>query len=146
MDENNGISNKLYSDCKNAIAPASVGKDDRKAASQAPPTERMMANPFHLAFFLIAMMLAGTAFAAVQLPKIKVGLAKCAHYLPMSLTPGLAKNVEIEATGFNSSNDVPTALVSESIDVAQVTYLTALDKGSGVAAISVQIRDGRNCQ
>jgi hypothetical protein len=117
-----------------------------KAASQAPPTERMMAKPFHRAFFLIAMMLAGTAFAAVQMPKIKLGLAKCAHYLPMSLTPGLAEGIEIEATGFNTGNDVPTALVSESIDVAQVTYLTALDKGFGVAAISGQIKGGSECQ
>ena len=80
-----------------------------------------MAKPFHRAFLLIAMMLVGTAFAAAQTPKIKLGFAKCAHCLPMSLTPGLAKGVEIEATGFNSGNDVLTALVSKSIDVAQAS-------------------------
>jgi dihydroorotase-like cyclic amidohydrolase len=59
----------------------------------------------------------------------------------ITLTPGLAKGVEIEATGFNSGNDVLTALVSKSIDVAQVTYLhyvTALDKGFDVVAVVVR--------
>ncbi len=53
----------------------------------------------------------------------------------------MAKGVEVEATGFNSGNDVLTALVSKSIDVAQVTYLhyiTALDKGFDVVAVSGQ--------
>jgi ABC-type nitrate/sulfonate/bicarbonate transport system substrate-binding protein len=64
------------------------------------------------------------------------------------LTPGLAKGVTIEATGFNSGNDVLTALVSKSIDVAQVTYLhyvTALDKGFDIVAISGQINGGSEC-
>src|SRR6478609_11808061 len=107
-----------------------------------------MAKVFHRAFFLIAMTLAGTMFAAAQTPKIKLGFAKCAHCLPMSLTPGLAKGVEIEATGFNSGNDVLTALISKSIDVAQVTYLhyiTALDKGFDVVAVSGQINGGSEC-
>ncbi|HVQ69630.1 MAG TPA: ABC transporter substrate-binding protein, partial [Bradyrhizobium sp.] len=84
------------------------------------------------------MTLAATGLSAAETPKIKLGFAKCAHCLPMSLTPGLAKGVEIEATGFNSGNDVLTALVSKSIDVAQVTYLhyvTALDKGFDVVAV-----------
>src|SRR5438445_11478344 len=105
-----------------------------------------MAKSFHRAFFLIAIMLAGIAFAAAQTPKIKLGFAKCAHCLPMSLTPGLAKGVEIEATGFNSGNDVLTALVSKSIDAAQVTYLhyvTALDKGFDVVALSGHIHADR---
>jgi len=66
----------------------------------------------------------------------------------MSLTPGLANGVEIEAIGFNSGNDVLTALVSKSIDVAQVTYLhyvTALDKGFDVVAVSGQINGGSEC-
>jgi ABC-type nitrate/sulfonate/bicarbonate transport system substrate-binding protein len=107
-----------------------------------------MANFFHRAFVLIAMTLAATAVAAAETPKIKLGFAKCAHCLPMSLTPGLAKGVEIEATGFNSGNDVLTALVSKSIDVAQVTYLhyvTALDKGFDVVAVSGQINGGSEC-
>src|SRR3954469_13604180 len=107
-----------------------------------------MAKVFHRALVLIAMTLAATAFAAAETPKIKLGFAKCAHCLPMSLTPGLAKGVEIEATGFNSGNDVLTALVSKSIDVAQVTYLhyiTALDKGFDVVAVSGQINGGSEC-
>ncbi|WKA32069.1 ABC transporter substrate-binding protein [Bradyrhizobium roseum] len=94
------------------------------------------------------MTLAAITVAAAQAPKIKLGFAKCAHCLPMSLTPGLAKGVEIEATGFNSGNDVLTALVSKSIDVAQVTYLhyvTALDKGFDVVAVSGQINGGSEC-
>ena len=59
-----------------------------------------MAKPFHRAFLLIAMMLVGTAFAAAQTPKIKLGFAKCAHCLPMSLTPGLAKGVETNDKDF----------------------------------------------
>src|SRR6476469_7826718 len=107
-----------------------------------------MAKLFHRAFVLITMTLAATAVAAAETPKIKLGFAKCAHCLPMSLTPGLAKGVEIEATGFNSGNDVLTALVSKSIDVAQVTYLhyvTALDKGFDVVAVSGQINGGSEC-
>src|SRR6478609_1772258 len=107
-----------------------------------------MAKVFHRAFVLIAMTLAATAVAAAETPKIKLGFAKCAHCLPMSLTPGLAKGVEIEATGFNSGNDVLTALISKSIDVAQVTYLhyiTALDKGFDVVAVSGQINGGSEC-
>jgi ABC-type nitrate/sulfonate/bicarbonate transport system substrate-binding protein len=68
--------------------------------------------------------------------------------MPMSLTPALAHGVTIEATGFNSGNDVLTALVSKSIDVAQVTYLhyvTALDKGFDVVAISGQVNGGSEC-
>ncbi len=79
---------------------------------------------------------------------IKLGYAKCAHCLPMALTPGLAQGVSIEATGFNSGNDVLTALVSKSIDVAQVTYLhyvTALDKGFDVVAISGEVNGGSEC-
>ena len=107
-----------------------------------------MAKFFHRAFVLIAMTLAATAVATAETPKIKLGFAKCAHCLPMSLTPGLANGVEIEATGFNSGNDVLTALVSKSIDVAQVTYLhyvTALDKGFDVVAVSGQINGGSEC-
>jgi ABC-type nitrate/sulfonate/bicarbonate transport system substrate-binding protein len=96
----------------------------------------------------MAMTLAATSLAAAEGPKIKLGFAKCAHCLPMSLTPGLAKGVEIEAINFNSGNDVLTALVSKSIDVAQVTYLhyvTALDKGFDVVAVSGQINGGSEC-
>lgn len=79
---------------------------------------------------------------------IKLGYAKCAHCLPMALTPGLAEGVTIDATGFNSGNDVLTALVSKSLDVAQVTYLhyvTALDKGFDLVAISGEVNGGSEC-
>lgn len=82
---------------------------------------------------------------AADADKVKLGFAKCAHCLPMALTPDLAKGVEIEAINFNSGNDVLTALVSKSIDVAQVTYLhyiTALDKGFDVVAVSGQVNGG----
>jgi ABC-type nitrate/sulfonate/bicarbonate transport system substrate-binding protein len=80
-----------------------------------------------------------------EVPSIKLGYAKCAHCTPMSLTPQYASNVKLEAINFNTGNDVLTALVSKSIDVAQVTYLhyaTALDKGFDVVAISGQINGG----
>ena len=86
--------------------------------------------------------------AAADAVKIKLGFAKCAHCLPMSLTPGYTKAAEIDAINFNSGNDVLTALVSKSIDVAQVTYLhyvTALDKGFDVVAVSGQINGGSEC-
>ncbi|SIQ11634.1 ABC transporter substrate-binding protein [Pseudacidovorax sp. RU35E] len=78
---------------------------------------------------------------------IKLGYAKCAHCTPLALTPqnADASKVKLEATGFNTGNDVLTALLSKSIDVAQVTYLhyaTALDKGFDVVAISGQINGG----
>ncbi|GAC1327108.1 MAG: ABC transporter substrate-binding protein [Beijerinckiaceae bacterium] len=96
-----------------------------------------------------AAVLSLTAAADAQTsPKLKLGYAKCAHCLPMSLMPELAKGVEIEAIGFNSGNDVLTALVSKSIDVAQVTYLhyvTSLDKGFDVVAISGQVNGGSEC-
>nr|WP_315838865.1 ABC transporter substrate-binding protein [Bradyrhizobium prioritasuperba] len=98
-------------------------------------------------FFASLAVLTLPARAADAAP-LKLGYAKCAHCLPMALTPGLAQGVTIEATGFNSGNDVLTALVSKSIDVAQVTYLhyvTALDKGFDVVAISGQVNGGSEC-
>ena len=82
---------------------------------------------------------------AQAVPEIKLGYAKCAHCTPLSLTPQNAANVKLEAIGFNTGNDVLTALLSKSIDVAQVTYLhyaTALDKGFDVVAISGQVNGG----
>lgn len=85
------------------------------------------------------------ASQAQDAPAIKLGYAKCAHCTPLSLTPDQAVGVKLEAIGFNTGNDVLTALLSKSIDVAQVTYLhyaTALDKGFDVVAISGQINGG----
>lgn len=78
-------------------------------------------------------------------PVVKVGFAKCAQCLSMALVPQYGKSVKIEAIPFTSGNDVLTALVSHSIDVAQVTYLhlvTALDRGFDVVAISGQVNGG----
>ncbi len=89
-----------------------------------------MRTSLRLGLVLMAALLGGSDLASAQTAKIKLGYAKCAHCLPMSLISGMAKGVEVEATGFNSGNDVLTALISKSIDVAQVTYLhyiTALD-------------------
>ena len=75
----------------------------------------------------------------------KLGYAKCAHCTPLALTPQHASGIKLEAIGFNTGSDALTALLSKSIDVAQVTYLhyaTALDKGFDVVAISGQVNGG----
>ena len=85
------------------------------------------------------------AARAEDKPAIKLGYAKCAHCTPLVLTPDYAKDIALDVVGFNTGNDVLTALVSKSIDVAQVTYLhyaTALDKGFDVVAISGQVNGG----
>jgi ABC-type nitrate/sulfonate/bicarbonate transport system substrate-binding protein len=76
---------------------------------------------------------------------VNVGYALCAHCLSMSLTPQFAKGVTINATRFTSGNDVLTALIGGSVDVAQVTYLhfiRALDRGIPIVAISGQVNGG----
>lgn len=100
--------------------------------------------------FIAPLLVAAAAFmplAGQAQDAVKLGYAKCAHCTPLSLTPqhADASKVKLEATGFNTGNDVLTALLSRSIDVAQVTYLhyaTALDKGFDVVAISGQINGG----
>ncbi len=77
--------------------------------------------------------------------ELLLGYATCAHCLTMALAPDYVENVNLEATNFASGNDVLTALVSGSLDVAQVTYLhfiTALDKDFDLVAISGQINGG----
>ncbi|AWN53872.1 ABC transporter substrate-binding protein [Methylobacterium sp. 17Sr1-1] len=86
--------------------------------------------------------------ASAQEAPVKVGYAKCAHCLPVALLPGLAKGATIDATGFNSGNDVLTALIAKSLDVAQVTYLhyvTALDKGFDIVAVAGEVNGGSEC-
>jgi ABC-type nitrate/sulfonate/bicarbonate transport system substrate-binding protein len=98
--------------------------------------------------WLAAISLGWLAVASIQaqtVPKAKMAYAKCAHCLSMALVPGLAKGVEIEAINFNSGNDALTALVSKSVDIAQVTYLhfvTGLDKGMDLVAVSGQVNGG----
>ncbi|WP_241911543.1 ABC transporter substrate-binding protein [Telmatospirillum siberiense] len=100
---------------------------------------------FHALFLAGATMVATFSAHAETDAPVKLGFAKCAHCVSMGLVPDLATGVKIEAINFNSGNDVLTALVSKSIDVAQVTYLhyvTALDKGFDVVAISGQVNGG----
>jgi ABC-type nitrate/sulfonate/bicarbonate transport system substrate-binding protein len=94
---------------------------------------------------MVAAALAPAAGHAKDADPVKLGYAKCAHCTPLSLTPQYATGVKLSAISFNTGNDVLTALLSKSIDVAQVTYLhyvTALDKGFKVVAISGQINGG----
>ncbi|MGJ7520175.1 ABC transporter substrate-binding protein [Variovorax sp. LT1P1] len=94
---------------------------------------------------LIVVAAAVVPLASQAQDTIKLGYAKCAHCTPLALTPEKATDVKLEAIAFNTGNDVLTALLSKSIDVAQVTYLhyaTALDKGFDVVAISGQINGG----
>ncbi len=98
-------------------------------------------------------LIAALAFAAASIlplsshaeDTLKLGYSKCAHCTAMSLVPENTVGVKVEGIGFNTGNDVLTALVSKSIDVAQVTYLhlvTALDRGFDIVAISGQISGG----
>lgn len=92
----------------------------------------------------LLLSLAGTVLAQDK-PPIKLGYAKCAHCTPLTLVPDYAKDATIEAIAFNTGNDVLTALVSKSIDIGQITYLhyvTALDKGFDLVAISGQVNGG----
>ncbi|MDB5781816.1 ABC transporter substrate-binding protein [Caballeronia mineralivorans] len=78
-------------------------------------------------------------------PEVKLGFAKCAQCLSMALVPQFTQDVKIDAINFTSGNDVLTALVSHSVDIAQVTYLhfvTALDRGLDVVAVSGQVNGG----
>lgn len=97
-----------------------------------------------LAPLLLVPALLGPA-RAEEKPTIKLGFAKCAHCTPLVLTPDYAKDIDLQTVGFNTGNDVLTALLAKSIDVAQVTYLhyaTALDKGFDVVAITGQVNGG----
>ena len=100
---------------------------------------------YTLKLILAVAALLPLASRAQDAASITLGYAKCAHCTPLALTPQYAKGVKLEAIGFNTGNDVLTALLSKSVDVAQVTYLhyaTALDKGFDVVAISGQINGG----
>jgi len=112
--------------------------DSRKPIS----TIRRLATVFALTIGIGASV---PVLAQPATPKVKMAYAKCAHCLSMAMVPGLAKGVEIEAINFNSGNDALTALVSKSVDIAQVTYLhfvTGLDKGMDLVAVSGQVNGG----
>lgn len=96
--------------------------------------------------FVVALAIGGAPSAQAQSGSpLKLGFAKCAHCMAVALVPENAKDVKVETINFNAGSDVLTALVSKSIDIAQVTYLhlvTALDKGFDVVAISGQVNGG----
>ncbi|ACA15029.1 ABC transporter substrate-binding protein [Methylobacterium sp. 4-46] len=115
----------------------------------------MLRHRFGLVMVAALWAWSGAATAQDGAP-VRLGYAKCAHCLPMALIPDLAKElgkelgkgVTVEATGFNSGNDVLTALVAKSLDVAQVTYLhyvTALDKGFDLVAVAGEVNGGSEC-
>jgi ABC-type nitrate/sulfonate/bicarbonate transport system substrate-binding protein len=100
-------------------------------------------------FLLKAFAVSLALFCSVALgqdkPKVKLAYAKCAHCLSMAMVPEMAKNIDVEAINFTSGNDALTALVSKSVDIAQVTYLhfvTGLDKGFDLVAVSGQVNGG----
>jgi len=97
-----------------------------------------------LSIALVATLVAFNAAAQTK-PKMKVGYAKCAQCFSMQLLPEFTKNVEVEMVPFNSASDSLTALMSNAIDVAQVTYLhyvTAVDRGLDVVAVSGHVNGG----
>jgi ABC-type nitrate/sulfonate/bicarbonate transport system substrate-binding protein len=123
-----------------ALAPLQAGPEGRPSIFEESSMFKLIAK---LAF--AAAVLLPLAGQAQDAPSIKLGYAKCAHCTPLALTPDYATGVKLEVVAFNTGNDVLTALLSKSIDVAQVTYLhyaTALDKGFDVVAISGQINGG----
>lgn len=94
---------------------------------------------------LVGSVIASGSASAQSKPKFKLAYAKCAHCMSMSLVPGLAQNVDIEGINFTAGSDALTALVSKSVDIAQVTYLafvSGLDKGFDLVAVSGQVNGG----
>jgi ABC-type nitrate/sulfonate/bicarbonate transport system substrate-binding protein len=100
-----------------------------------------------LAVAAVSFVLAAPTLVEAQQdkPRIVLGYARCAQCFSMALMPELTDKLAIEAIGFNTASDVLTALVSKSVDIAQVTYLhfvTALDKRFDVVAISGHVNGG----
>jgi ABC-type nitrate/sulfonate/bicarbonate transport system substrate-binding protein len=100
---------------------------------------------FRLVWIALLACLVSVNASAQAKPKIRVGYAKCAQCFSMQLLPEFTKNLDVEVVPFNSASDALTALVSKGIDVAQVTYLhyvTAVDRGFDVVAISGHVNGG----
>ena len=107
--------------------------------------QRNNSRTFVLKAFTASLTLFCSIALAQEKPKVKLAYAKCAHCLSMAMVPEMAKNIEVETINFNSGNDALTALVSKSVDIAQVTYLhfvTGLDKGFDLVAVSGQVNGG----
>ncbi len=108
------------------------------------PARTLLTRVLAVATLSLAVLAPAQSSAQTN-PTTKMAYAKCAHCLSMAMVPGLAKGVDIEAINFTSGNDALTALVSKSVDIAQVTYLhfvTGLDKGMDLVAISGQVNGG----
>lgn len=78
-------------------------------------------------------------------PILKMGYAKSIMSYPLTLLPETTNNLNVELSSFSSANDVLTALISKSLDTAQITYLhyiNAMAKGLDVVAISGQVNGG----
>lgn len=76
---------------------------------------------------------------------VQFGYATSIMSYPMTLLPEYTEEVDVALTSFTSGNDVMTALVSESLDVAQITYLhyiRAMESGFDIVAISGQVNGG----
>lgn len=102
---------------------------------------RLLLSAFVAAGLIATMFRPATAAP----PTIQFGLSKCAHCVPLVLLPDYAKGVTIKTTVFSNGNDVLTALLSGGIQIAQVTYvayITALDRGFHVVAVSGQVGGG----
>ena len=110
------------------------------------PRSSVMRTVVVAAGLAISLAFAGVSQAQAQAkPKFKLAYAKCAHCMSMALVPELARNVDIEGINFTAGSDALTALVSKSVDIAQVTYLSfvsGLDKGFDLVAVSGQVNGG----
>jgi ABC-type nitrate/sulfonate/bicarbonate transport system substrate-binding protein len=101
-----------------------------------------------LAIAVLAMLGAALLDAQAQAqsrPAMKVGYAKCAHCFSMLLMPQFTDKLDVELVPFNTASDALTALMSRSIDIAQLTYLhyvTAVDRGFDVVAITGHVNGG----
>jgi len=78
--------------------------------------------------------------------KVSFSYSKCAHCLPVSMTPQFSPSgFSLETLQFNTGSDSLTALLTNNADVAQVTYIgfiTAVDKGLDVVAVSGHVNGG----
>jgi ABC-type nitrate/sulfonate/bicarbonate transport system substrate-binding protein len=84
------------------------------------------------------------AIAATKAP-LKLAFVKCGHCIAMGMMPEMAPQLALDMLPMTNGNDALTALVSKSVDVAQVTYqhyVISLDKGFDVVAITGQVNGG----
>lgn len=76
---------------------------------------------------------------------VRLGFPRCAHCLAMAMVQQFAPGVVLEDRTFANSNDVMTALLGGSLDMAQVTYLNLVsiaDQNFPLVAVSGQVNGG----